>query len=175
MATVQPVAGQHYHLPAGGGLSEHVGELELQGLELARRLAELLHPQGSPVLPVPHRRAPGDMRSLVRRLHVDESWPFGSMWLTAGVRTSSTGKGYGAAGGASPSSDRCVRGGCLRHRLAPESRDATGSRFVGAGHESRRTGAAGAEGEGFAALQYVGDRLWLAKACSCRFAGVAPW
>lgn len=38
MAAVQSVGGQQCHLPAGGELGEHVGELELQGLELGRRL-----------------------------------------------------------------------------------------------------------------------------------------
>ncbi|MNF08874.1 hypothetical protein D3C80_2093990 [compost metagenome] len=42
VALIQLVRGQAHHLPAGGEVGEHVGELELQGLELGQRLAELL-------------------------------------------------------------------------------------------------------------------------------------
>ncbi|MNM80956.1 hypothetical protein D3C81_929390 [compost metagenome] len=175
---VQLVRGQAHHLPAGGEVGEHVGELELQGLELGQRLAELLA-----FLDIAQRLlqrglggaegAAGDVQAAaVQSLHgVDEALAFRADAVAR--RNAHAFESDGAGRLRLPAHLVLVAAiadafGVGRHQ---EAGDALGAVLAGARHDDQHVGAAGAGDEGLGAVQHVFVALTASAGAQARGVG----
>ena len=160
---IQLVRGQAYHLPAGGEVGEHVGQLELQGLELAEWLAELFA-----FLHVAQRlfqrrlgrteRATGDVdAAAVQALHgVDEALALGADAVAGGDAHGLEGDGAGRLG--APAHLQFVAavfhpGGVGRHQEAGNPLGA--AVLAGTRHDDQHVGRTGARDKALAAVDQV--------------------